>query len=632
MPRTFLSSFAFASRPRLAHSVSALKNSQLKLSPAFWLFVLTLAVRLCVLVRLSHSPYFLPEAGDMKFYHDWALRILHGKWNDAHAFYGLPGYAYFLTAIYKCVGVDPFAVGSLQAIAEAFTSVLIWKIASNVFSKSETHDGSSASLIGIIAAIGWALFQPAQTFSIILMPTSWMILAFWYCVWRILVIKKASLWRFCLELGLIIGLVANVIATILFLIPLVIAAMFTTFGTETSLGRRAGNIVCSSIVLIAAVFIGTAPCWYHNYFVAHEPVLLSAHSGINFYIGNNPIANGYPKIPPGMRAGQEGMLKDSITMAELAMGHPLKRVEVSHYWSAKASDYIHQHLRDWLILMLLKFKNFWNAYQYDDLSLVTLFAKSDILVPGLRFGLVAAFGLAGMLLAIMQVPRSRWVAGAILLHMAALLPVFVTERYRMAAVPGLLIMMGYALCQLWRALLDERWRMAFVNLSLSAATTSFVSWPQSDPGLWALDFYNTGIKETDAGHLAQARKDIALALEYVPDNSEINFAMGNLCLKEGSRTKAKQFYRRAIEINPRHSSAYNNLGVLAMQENFWDAAISFFQSSLQIEPDDAKTNYLLAKSLLGKGDRAAARDALNKALALQPNQKEFLELRSTLEP
>src|SRR5205823_2761087 len=140
----------------------------------------------------------------------------------------------------------------------------------------------------------------------------------------------------------------------------------------------------------------------------------------------------------------------------------------------------------------------WNAYQYDDLSLVTLFSQSHILVPGLRFGLVAALGLSGMALGVAQVPRSRWIAGAVLLHMAALMPVFVTERYRMAAVPGLLLMASYGLWKLWQYLIESCWLKSAGYFALSAAAAFFVSWPQRDPGLWSLDYYNTGIKETDA--------------------------------------------------------------------------------------------------------------------------------------
>ena len=103
--------------------------------------------------------------------------------------------------------------------------------------------------------------------------------------------------------------------------------------------------IVSVILVFAGVFAGTAPCWAHNYFVAHDRVFLSAHSGINFWIGNNPSATGYPRFPPGLRASQAAMLQDSISAAESAAGHRLKRGEVSQFWSAKARNYIRHHFR-----------------------------------------------------------------------------------------------------------------------------------------------------------------------------------------------------------------------------------------------------------------------------------------------
>ena len=631
-------------------------------SVALWIFLLTLAVRLLVLGRLAASPYLFPESGDMKFYSDWALRIAGGEASDPHAFYGLPGYAYFLALIYWLADLGlfltsaihslplgrphPVAVGILQALSEAVVAVLIFKISSLVFREGKSDsDSRRADLIGLIASLGWMFYKPAQTFSTVLMPTTWLVLAFWGLVWWILKTREASVWQPWLWMGLLVGTMAMMIATVLFLVPLVVIAIVLRVAPELPPARRLPRIAGAVCCVIAGIFAGASPCWIHNYFVAREPVFLSAHSGINFYIGNNPLANGYPKIPPGMRAGQDGMLKDSITMAEAAAGHPLTRSEVSRYWSAKAGDFTHNHRREWWKLMATKFKNFWNAFQYDDLSLISLFSQDGIILPGFGFGFLAALAIPGMFAAAFRFPRSRWVLAAVLLHMAALMPVFVTERYRLAAAPGLLLFAGCGLVGMGFNLSAGRWRQPAFQFAGSAAVACLVAQPPKDEGLFSLDFYNTGIKAEEAAEaefaqnrpasaeksLERARLNLETAYAYVPQNSEINFALGNLWLKKGDRTKAKQFYRDAININARHSSAYNNLGVLAIEEKRWDLAGKLLTASIEIEPADAKTWYLLAKVRLEQNDRPGAREAIRRARALKPNQAQIEALFRQIE-
>src|SRR5579862_1265953 len=605
---------------------AATKQSTGGASPALLVFALVLFARLLVLARFSHSAYFLPESEDMKFYNDWALRLMKGTF-DYHAFYGLPGYAYFLAGIYSVAGYNPFAVGLLQCVSEALVGVLIFQLANTVFDAPR----APGKIIGAIAATGWVFFLPAQTFSIVLMPTTWLVLAYWALVFWLVKTRGASCWNPWFWMGLATGVVAMMVATILFLLFLIIAAIFLKVERGAPFAKRLTKIAPAVCVLMAGVFLGVSPCWVHNYFVAGEPVLLSAHSGVNFYIGNNPIANGYPKIPPGLRAGQEGMLKDSITMAEKAEGHSLTRAAVSKFWSTRANQYIHSHFSEWLELMGVKFKNFWNAYQYEDLSIINLFRIDGILTPGIGFGLVAALGVPGTIIANVKFARSRWVSAAILLHMSALLPVFITERYRLAAVPGLLLMAAFGLWQLWASLVAGDWGQPAAYCSLTALSTLFVSWPQREPGLWSLDYYNTGIKATAAGNLDRAQTNLERAYQYVPANSEINFALGNLWVKKGDLSKAKAFYRRALEINPRHSGAYNNLGMLAMNERHWDIATRFLSLSVQIEPDDAKTRYLLAQSLFQEKETARADREIREAIKLEPERPEFQELKRNIE-
>ena len=605
----------------------------------------------------------------MKFYTDWGLRIAHGQWTDHQAFYGLPGYAYLLAVIFTLARqFDPFTVGFLQALLDAGISVLLWKISREVFAAAGNGKGASSAspagtlsarmpdIVGIAAALAWTFFTPAQAFSIVMMPTVWQIFAYYLCLWFAVKTREASWWHPWLALGVFAGVIAMMVATILFAVPLLIVAIFKSVAHDRPWPARGPRVAVAVALLIAGLYIGASPAWIHNYFIAHEPVMLSAHSGINFWIGNNPVATGYPKMPPGIRSTQEGLLKDSITLAEQAAGKKLTRAEVSKYWTAKAHEYIGAHFGDWLKLMAVKFGNFWNAYQYDDVSIIKLLRDEDVLPPGLAFGFIAALGIAGLWPTLWRYPKAGWVVAAVLLHLCALMPVFVTERYRLAAVPGLMIIAASGLWIFWEDLAWGRRGGVATYIVLCAAAAWFVSIPRKDIGLWSLDHYKAGIRATKAAQIEQSAKhysdaesaldraqgNLETAYRYVQNNAEINFALGNLWLARSSqpandertktedRTRAKLFYRRALNLDARHSAALVNLGIVARDEKYLPAAEKFFGMAIQVDPDDPKTHFLQALTLKEDGKIDAARTEVEKALRLRPTDKQIQALRDEL--
>ncbi len=285
---------------------------------------------------------------------------------------------------------------------------------------------------------------------------------------------------------------------------------------------------------------------------------------------------------------------------------------------------------DSMRLLGRKVVNFWSAFSYDDISVITAFRDQSIILPGIGFGLVAAFGLPGLLIGCWRFPTSRWIAAAIFLHMASLLTVFVTERYRLAAVPGLMLFAAYGLWQLWQSLATARYLLATIFLTLVFGCTAFVSMPQQDPTLWALDTYNSGLQALEAQQLPRARKKLDLAYAYSPQNAEINFAEGNLHLALGETAIAKDYYMTALRLDPTNSGALNNLGVLALREERWDLAIEFFRLALVHSPNDAKINYLMAQAQLSNNQIQAANSQIEIALRLRPGQAEFEKLRATI--
>jgi hypothetical protein len=591
-----------------------------------YLFAFVLIVRVIALTRLSSSSLLLPAEGDMHFYDEWARRIATGVFTDHQAFYGLPAYAYLLALLYRIFGYSPFVPGLLQACLDAGTAAFLYKISLRIFSTPADAKLRVARITGVLSAVGWAFFLPAQAYSIILMPTAGMVFVFWFVVWKIVEAEKAPSPLRTLAYGALMGVTASAVATILFLVPLLLVALFV----KADSGKKPVSRFLAIALLCGGLGLGTAPCWIHNVFVARDPVFLSAHGGINFWLGNNPEATGYPHFP-GLRAGQTQMLRDSIQFAETSEGRTLKRSEVSSYWSTKARAYIIGNPGSWIKLMARKVANFWNAFEYDDLGVLEHLRAQGVVLPGWRFGLVAIFAIPGIFLSFFRFAESRWIAGAILLHFLAVIPTFVTERYRLAVVPGLLIFAAFGLVFLWeRVAARDYGRCAIYGTILSAACL-FITIPRRNPELWATIAYNSGRLALDSHDLSRAEQNLERAYAYVPANSEVNFALGNLRFAQGNKERAKFFYRAALGLGPNHLGALRNLGVIALGEQEWNSAIELFRAALKIDPLDARTHYLLARGCLEAGDLNQAFSEIRRALELKADQPEFLELSGLIE-
>ena len=215
--------------------------------------------------------------------------------------------------------------------------------------------------------------------------------------------------------------------------------------------------------------------------------------------------------------------------------------------------------------------------------------------------------------------------------MLALLPVFTTERYRLPIVPGLAIFAAFGLVTLFSNLAAGNVRPVVSYAMLLMVSTLFVSWPQRGPSLWALDAYNSGWQALESGNLSLAEQKLELAHAYVPDNAETNFALGNLKFAQNDAATASSFYLTTLRLDPCHRGAINNLGVLALENGHPEVAEQRFREALAIDGRNPKTHFLLAKSLIARGQNDNARAEIDRALALKPDQPEFKELREQID-
>ena len=101
-------------------------------------------------------------------------------------------------------------------------------------------------------------------------------------------------------------------------------------------------------------------------------------------------------------------------------------------------------------------------------------------------------------------------------------------------------------------------------------------------------------------------------------------------LAEGNSAAASAFYLATLQLDNRHRGALNNLGVMALDDGKFDAAENWLRRAEDVDPGNAKIHFLLAKTLLAKNEAELAREEIEIAIRLRPNQIEFQQLKQKI--
>jgi tetratricopeptide (TPR) repeat protein len=477
------------------------------------------------------------------------------------------------------------------------------------------------------------------------------VLVFWIVVYWLVALSanektpflgKLSSWGL---MGLLLGFTAQFVATVLMLVPLALVALGVhAFHAVSAQWRMRGF---AAVLLIAGVGVGTSPSWLHNTLVAREPVFLSAHEGINFFLGNHASSDGYTSIPAGLRRSQDGLMEDSLKLPEVETGRPMRRSECSAWWKARANRWIAENPDAWRALLIKKVANFWNIYEFDDLNAIAPWLEMGLVPPGFRFGHFAFLALAALPLVLYRCGPGRWVAAGVLMLSLAILPVFVTERYRLTALPGLIVLAvcGVTLCV--TSIRTRRW-VSVASVAIFAVPCALLVFaPRNSPVLIARIDHPVGLRLLERSQQVEdpgERQDLRRrgverlrnAHKLLPRDSEIAFAYANGLLLDGKTGESEGLYRQILaslkdsQGRPTHLGAVNNLSMLLSQAKRHAEAEPLLERSLEIEPGEANTWMRLAEVRLALGKKDLAKAAVKEALRLRPGTQGYLQFEQKL--
>lgn len=586
---------------------------------AAWLLAVggaALLLRAWHIAQIAPAPFFDLRLGDAFTYDAWARTIAGGDRVGRGVFYQAPLYPYFLALVYRTIGSSVLVVRSVQAVVGAAACVLLADAGWRLFSKRA----------GLAAGLLLAAYPPAIFLDTIVQKSA--LDNFFLCLvlWLIALVAGRPRSRTAVWLGVALGLLmlTRENAAVLILpigLWLIWSARLGPSEMEREASAERGSARLAAL-FAAGVALAVLPVTIRNVVVGGELAVTTAQFGPNFYIGNNPDADGTYKPLVPWRGNARFEQQDATELAERALGRRLTPGEVSAYFRSRALAFIRAEPGRWLRLLGRKLALTVNAVEVSDTEDQYTYARwSWPLKLGAvwNFGVLLPLALAGMWIA-RRDWRVLWVLHAVVaLYAASVVLFYVFGRYRFPLVPPLMLFAGAALAGL-PALVRTRPRVELAGVAaLCAAAAVACEWPlMARSRLEAVTHYNVGAALGRAGRTEAAIREYRTAVGLDPALPMAHYNLGIALDEAGRADEAAAEFRATLRRSPRFADAHNNLGTILARKGRADGAVREFREAIRLDPGNAEAHNNLGQMLAAGGlaDQAAAE--YDRAAALDP--------------
>lgn len=537
--------------------------------PALIVGILALAVRGIVTLDYSRTIFWSSVWMDSATYNDWAKSIVAtGDWIGTQPFFMTPFYPYFLAVLYSLFGTDLFVVRFAQMLLGSGTAVLVYLIAGKMFSHR------AAMIAGILAA----LYGPLVFFVNLLLVETVKVFFVTLALYFALTAKQTGDWKQYGYCGLSIGAAILCRPTdALMLIPLLLSFLLITSQNRT-------KEIKNSAFFLLGVFLLVAPVTARNYLLSGEFIPVTSNGGLNFYLGNNEKAVGVFYNPE-----QFNMVYDpnGSGYLEHLYGKKYSHSETSSYWMDKALNFIASDPVGFITLMGRKLVLFFHykeigqlGYGYDFMAHYV----SDVLDYLPVFIIIIPFAVLGIAVSIRQWRTHLLLFGFLAMQILGVVLFFVTDRYRLSAIPFFLVFAGRGAERLWLEIKNKNSRTVILGVAGMAATVLFSTvFNYRLAQDFSTEYYNIGLTYFDSKRYSEAISAYQTSLSIRESHAVYN-SLGNVYAAVGNYPLAQKEYWRAFTMNPNEAVSVFSIGTLFVRQQQWDSALVYYDKALAINP------------------------------------------------
>jgi len=143
-------------------------------------------------------------------------------------------------------------------------------------------------------------------------------------------------------------------------------------------------------------------------------------------------------------------------------------------------------------------------------------------------------------------------------------------------------------------------------------------------------YFGRGMALARQGMIDEGIADLSVFIERHPKSSVAYTKRGVRYMWKKNFKKAEQDLTRALMLDPDNAEAHDDLGVIFAQRKDYEKAVEHFLTTIRLDPSYQKGYHNLALSYYLVGQDIRALNVVNQALALNPEHREAMLLKSNI--